>query len=56
MKRKLLTKILLVTDDIFLMIGMLLVSFGFFKIYEPLGYIVSGLCFIALAYFFAQRR
>ncbi len=54
--KKALSKIHLFIDDIFLFFGMTLISFGVFQIYNPAGYIVSGLCFIAFAYFFAKRR
>ena len=43
-------------DDIFLTIGMSLLSYGVFMIYVPAGFIVLGACFIAFAYFFAKRR
>jgi hypothetical protein len=43
-------------DDILLFIGMILISIGVFKIYIPAGFILSGICFLALAYFYAKRR
>ncbi|MBB6218192.1 hypothetical protein HNQ80_004332 [Anaerosolibacter carboniphilus] len=43
-------------DDMSLILGFTSVSVGVFKIYVPAGFIVLGICFMALAYFIAKRR
>jgi hypothetical protein len=42
-------------DDILLIIGIILLSIGFFKIFIPAGYIVLGICFVAFAFFIAKK-
>jgi len=42
-------------DDILLIIGIILLSVGVFKIYNPAGYITLGICFIAFAFFIAKK-
>ena len=42
-------------DDILLIIGIILLSIGVFKIFIPAGYIVLGICFIAFAFFIARK-
>jgi len=42
-------------DDILLIIGIILLSMGVFKIFIPAGYIVLGICFIAFAFFIAKK-
>lgn len=42
-------------DDILLIIGVVLLAIGVFKIYIPAGYIVLGICFIAFAIFVAKK-
>jgi len=43
------------TDDILLVIGIILLAIGAFKIYAPAGYITLGICFIAFAFFIAKK-
>jgi len=47
--------ILKCTDDILLIIGIILLAIGVFKIYIPAGYIVLGICCIAFAFFVARK-
>jgi hypothetical protein len=43
--------------DVFLLLsGMTFIIIGVFLIYRPAGYIVWGLCFIALAFFVANKQ
>lgn len=43
--------------DVFLLLpGMAFIVVGVFLIYRPAGYIVLGLCFIALAFFIAKKQ
>jgi hypothetical protein len=42
-------------DDIFLIIGIILLSKGFFIIYIPAGYITLGICLITFAYLIAKK-
>jgi uncharacterized membrane protein SirB2 len=50
------SKILLkCVDDILLIIGIVLLAIGVFKIYVPAGYITLGICFIAFAFFIAKK-
>lgn len=42
-------------DDVFLLIGIALVSYGGFLIYRPTGFIVLGFCFWGMAFLFAKR-
>jgi len=43
--------------DVFLLLpGMVFLSIGTFKIYIPAGYLMIGLCFIALAFFVAKKQ
>ena len=44
-----------IADDILLIIGIILLSEGVFKIYNPAGYITLGICFIAFAFFIAKK-
>ncbi|SKC62406.1 hypothetical protein [Maledivibacter halophilus] len=53
--RNLGTLILKLIDDIFLILGMALLSIGVFKIFIPAGYITLGICFIAFAFFIAEK-
>jgi len=41
--------------DILLIIGLVLLSIGVFKIFIPAGYIVLGICIIAFAFFIAKK-
>jgi len=41
--------------DILLIIGLILLSLGVFKIFIPAGYIVLGICFIVFAFFIAKK-
>ncbi|SDL20198.1 hypothetical protein [Natronincola ferrireducens] len=50
-----LKKILNFADDILFIGGIALISTGVFKIYNPAGYIVLGICCIAFAYLMAGR-
>ncbi|WP_337969734.1 hypothetical protein [Virgibacillus salexigens] len=43
-------------DDILLLIGIALVSYGVFLFYIPLGFIILGICFLAIAYFYARSK
>ena len=43
------------TTDILLIIGIILLSVGVFKIFIPAGYIILGICFIAFAFFIAKK-
>lgn len=43
-------------DVIFLVAGMALISIGVFQIYIPTGYISTGLCFMALAFFVGKQQ
>ncbi|MCM3455434.1 hypothetical protein M3685_16030 [Heyndrickxia oleronia] len=43
-------------DDLLLTIGLVLLSIGVFQIYLPAGYITLGICFIAIAYFYAKKE
>jgi hypothetical protein len=43
-------------DVVFLIPGMVLMAIGVFKIYIPAGYIMAGLCFIALAFFIGKKQ
>lgn len=43
-------------DDIFLIIGIVLLAVGVFKIFIPAGYIVLGICCIAFAFFIAKTK
>ena len=42
-------------DDVLLIIGIILLSVGVFRIFIPAGYIVLGICFIAFAFFIAKK-
>lgn len=42
-------------DDALLIIGIILLSIGVFKIFIPAGYIILGICFIAFAFFIAKK-
>jgi len=42
-------------DDIFLVIGIVLLAIGVFKIFIPAGYITLGICCIAFAFFIAKE-
>jgi predicted tellurium resistance membrane protein TerC len=53
---KSISKTLLVCiDDILLIIGIILLTIGTFKIFIPAGYITLGICFIAFAFFVAKK-
>ena len=43
-------------DVIFLVAGMALISIGAFQMYIPTGYIVTGGCLIALAFFVGKQQ
>jgi hypothetical protein len=43
-------------DIVFLFAGMGLISAGVFLIYKPAGYIMTGLCCLALAFFIAKKQ
>jgi uncharacterized membrane protein SirB2 len=43
------------TDDFLLIIGIILLATGTFKIFIPAGYITLGICFIAFAFFIAKK-
>ncbi|MFA6931508.1 MAG: hypothetical protein WCT05_14380 [Lentisphaeria bacterium] len=43
-------------DVLLLSIGMALISVGAFQIYIPAGFIVLGLCCVALAFFVAKKQ
>lgn len=47
--------LLKIAEDILLIIGIILLSTGVFKIFIPAGYIVLGICFIAFAFFIAKK-
>ena len=47
--------LLKLADDILLIIGIILLSVGVFKIFIPAGYIILGICFIAFAFFIAKK-
>jgi hypothetical protein len=42
-------------DDILLIMGIIFLSIGVFKIFIPAGYIVLGICFVAFAFFIARK-
>lgn len=42
-------------DDLFLILGVTMLSIGVFKIFIPAGYIVLGICCIAFAFFIAKK-
>jgi uncharacterized membrane protein SirB2 len=42
-------------DDILLVVGVILLTIGVFKIFIPAGYILLGICFIAFAFFIAKK-
>lgn len=44
-----------ILDDIFLFIGITLLSIGVFSIYIPAGFITLGIYFIVIAYLVAKR-
>jgi len=44
-----------VADDALLIIGIILIAVGVFKIFIPAGYIVLGICFTAFAFFIAKK-
>lgn len=44
----------MILDDIFLIIGIVLIAVGVFKIFIPAGYIILGICFIGFAFFIAK--
>jgi len=54
--RKILTFLTLIADDLLLLIGVVFLTYGVFKIYIPAGYITLGLLLIGLAFFIAQKR
>jgi predicted tellurium resistance membrane protein TerC len=41
--------------DILLIIGIVLLTIGVFKIFIPAGYITLGICFITFAFFIAKK-
>jgi len=43
-------------DVILLIVGMGLISAGAFQIYIPAGFAISGLCFLALAFFVGKKQ
>lgn len=43
-------------DAIFMLPGMALVTYGVFQIYQPAGFIIAGICCIALAFFSAAKQ
>jgi hypothetical protein len=43
-------------DVLLLLLGMAFIVTGAFLIFQPVGYIVLGLCFIALAFFIAKKQ
>jgi len=43
-------------DDLLLIIGVILLSIGVFKIYIPAGFIILGICFISFALLYASRE
>jgi len=43
------------TEDILLIIGIILLDIGTFKICAPAGYITLGICCIAFAFFIARK-
>lgn len=47
--------LLKIAEDVLLIIGIILLSVGVFKIFIPAGYIVLGICFIAFAFFIAKK-
>ena len=57
MKKKNIAQILAGWLDVILLVaGMVLISIGFYQIYIPIGYIVTGGCFIALAFFVGKQQ
>ena len=55
MLNKLIKTISAIADDLFLITGIGLLSYGMFSIYIPAGYITLGICCIAVAFFVAKR-
>lgn len=45
-----------IMDDILLTAGFASLTIAGFKVYEPAGYAVMGLCFLAYAYLVARRK
>ncbi len=43
-------------DVILLIVGMALISAGAFLIYIPAGFVIAGLCFLALAFFVGKKQ
>jgi len=43
-------------DVIFLIMGMAFIAGGVFLIFRPAGFIILGLCFVALAFFVAKKQ
>lgn len=44
----------MILDDIFFIIGVVLLAVGVFKIFIPAGYIILGVCFMVFAFFIAK--
>ena len=55
MLNKCLNLIVKCTEDILLIIGIILLAIGAFKIFAPVGYITLGICCIAFAFFIARK-
>jgi hypothetical protein len=45
-----------ILDILLLFPGMALISYGVYQIYRPAGFIMSGLCLAALAFFVAKKQ
>ena len=43
-------------DAVFMLPGMVLVTYGVFQLSRPAGFIVAGVCCIALAFFTAAKQ
>lgn len=44
-----------VISDVLLVLGIILITIGAYKIYIPLGYIILGICFLAFAFFIGVK-
>jgi hypothetical protein len=51
---KFLKKILKYSDDALVILGIIFLFVGFYKIYKPIGFIMFGLCLIAVAYIISK--
>ena len=54
--QKIIKTISLIADDVLLLVGVFLLSYGVFQIFVPAGYITLGICFISIAYLMAKRK